>query len=116
MNHFSPPRIVRWTCFLFLFFMLMMSAFRFFFFYYFKPPDVSFSESLPSFLLGVRYDARVAAIILLPLLVIGSLSLNPWQQKSSKQKLFSIILCLIPALLILVIQTDFSDFGKVLQK
>ena len=116
MNHFSPPRIVRWTCFLFLFFMLMMSAFRLFFFYHFKPPDVSFSESLPSFLLGVRYDARIAAIILLPVLVVGSLRLKSWEQKSSKQKLFSIIICLIPALLILLIQADFSDTGKVLQK
>ena len=116
MNQFSPPRIIRWTSFLFLFFMLLMSAFRLFFFYYFKPSDVTFYQSLPSFRLGVRYDARVAAIILLPLLVIGSLSLRSWDQKSSKQKLFSIVLCLIPALLILLIQTDFSDIGKVVQK
>jgi phosphoglycerol transferase MdoB-like AlkP superfamily enzyme len=57
-----------------LIFLLIFTLFRLATFIAFKPNNVSFGESIPSFLMGVRYDLRWIAFILLPIVL---LSLNP---------------------------------------
>lgn len=113
---FSFPRIIRWIFLLFLFFILVMSIFRIIFFFRFHPTDISLNESLSSFWLGIRYDARIAAIILFPLLIIGSLSIKNRKGSPRKRKLFAVAVCLIPALAIILPKTDFSQPEKIIQK
>jgi len=83
---FTPSRLSRWLMMQFLFFVIIMSVYRLVFFTFFHPSDTSFSESLFSFWLGMRFDARVIAIILLPVLLLGSFKvLNPFLEPLAKK-------------------------------
>src|SRR5438094_6663615 len=62
------PKTILWVINLFLIFLLIFTLFRLTTFFAFKPRDLSFSDLLPSFWLGVRYDLRWIAIILLPII------------------------------------------------
>ncbi|MEJ7673990.1 MAG: hypothetical protein WKF59_15140 [Chitinophagaceae bacterium] len=46
------------------------------FFEYFKTADYNISNSSDAFILGLRYDLRIACAIVLPLLLVGSLHLT----------------------------------------
>ena len=56
-----------WVSNLFLIFLLIFTLFRLATYFAFKPEGFSFTDLLPSFLLGVQYDLRWIAIILLPM-------------------------------------------------
>ena len=115
MRQFVLPRITRWVLLLFVFFMVVLSAFRLIFFYHYHSSEISFAKSLSSFWLGVRYDARLVAIILLPLLVLGSLSIKS-NNRFLKHNRLLILVSLIPAILILTINSDFSEVQKIIQR
>ena len=64
------PKTILWVISLFFIFLLIFTLFRLTTFFAFKPRDLSFSDLLPSFWLGIRYDLRWIAIILLPIVFL----------------------------------------------
>jgi len=62
------PKTILWVVNLFVIFLLIFTLFRLATFFAFKPRDLSFGDLLPSFWLGIRYDLRWIAIILLPII------------------------------------------------
>ncbi len=57
-------------------FLIFMTLLRMVFFEYFKTADYNISNSSDAFILGLRYDLRIACAIVLPLLLVGSLHLT----------------------------------------
>src|SRR6188768_3473616 len=77
------PRLIRWIFSVRLFFLVLMSIYRFFFFFHYRPQNRPFSGS--SFLLGLRYDARLVAILGLSMLILCSVPfLNPFKKPGAK--------------------------------
>ena len=68
------PKTIIWVINLLLIFFGIFTLFRLITFFAFKPHDLSITDLLPSFLLGVQYDLRWIAIVLLPVVL---LSMNP---------------------------------------
>ncbi|MFN8290302.1 MAG: sulfatase-like hydrolase/transferase [Chitinophagaceae bacterium] len=52
-------------------FLLIFTLYRLITFIAFKPKSISFGDVIPSFLMGIRYDLRWIAFILLPIVVIS---------------------------------------------
>jgi len=73
------PKTIMWVINLLVIFLLIFTLFRFATYFSFKPKDLSFKELIPSFLLGVRYDLRWIAIILLPIVFVSLIpNLSPF--------------------------------------
>ncbi len=68
---YKIPKTILWVINLFLIFLLIFTLFRFATYFAFKPPGLSFSDLLPSFLMGVQYDLRWISIILLPIVLVS---------------------------------------------
>src|ERR1700739_1687386 len=65
------PKTILWVINLFFIFLLIFTIFRLTTFFAFKPRGLSFTDLLPSFFLGIRYDLRWIALILLPIIFIS---------------------------------------------
>ncbi len=90
------PRLIKWMFTVGLTLLLLMIVMRFIFFYHFKPSQYSFANCINPFLLGLRFDLRIAcAIVLIPFLA-GSLHLD-YTEKNRLQNssIFRIVLILI---------------------
>ena len=81
------PRIIKWVSLLFVLLLVLMSALRLVFFYWYKPAEETLFSNLDAIWMGIRYDARIAAILLLPLLILGSL-FNPFNNGLAKRTWF----------------------------
>ncbi len=70
LTRYKIPKTILWVINLFLIFLLIFTLFRLATFFAFKsdfkPGKISFTDIIPSFLMGVQYDLRWIAIILLP--------------------------------------------------
>lgn len=71
---FKIPKTILWVINLLVIFTFIFTSFRFATFFAFKPGDLDFTDLLPSFLLGLRYDLRWISLVLLPVVLF---SLNP---------------------------------------
>src|SRR5882757_7375321 len=77
------PRILRWVFSVMLLFLMLMSIYRFYFFFHYRPENRPFSGS--SFLLGLRYDARLASILGLAILLLCAIPfINPFKKPGAK--------------------------------
>ena len=65
------PRIVRWVLALAGISLLTLSLLRLVTWQIFNQGQLSFSQAVPAFVLGLRFDARVVAAVLLPVLLLG---------------------------------------------
>lgn len=71
---FKLPKTILWVINLLLIFLLLFTLYRLVTFLAFRPKGISFLDVVPSFLMGLRYDLRWIAFILLPVVL---LSLDP---------------------------------------
>ncbi len=99
------PIRIRWIFSVVLSFLLVMLIFRYAFYLKYNPPQKAFSGS--AFILGVRFDARIAAVVGLVMLLLTSIGfLNPFKNfKATKFWNF-----LLPLLFIVLIFFYFIDF------
>ena len=80
------PKTILWVVNLFFIFFLIFTLFRLATFFAFKPRDLSFGDLLPSFWLGIRYDLRWIAIILLPIIFFSLIpKLSPFYSSRNKK-------------------------------
>src|SRR5262245_43646107 len=68
---YKIPKTLLWVVNLLFIFLLIFTIFRFITCLAFKPNGLSIGELVPSFLMGIRYDLRWIAIILLPVVLIS---------------------------------------------
>ncbi len=78
------PRIIKWILYLDIFFLALMSVLRLTTWWIFKTDQVSFASSIPAFLLGFRYDARIVCVFSTVILVFGSIPyLHPFRSATA---------------------------------
>jgi phosphoglycerol transferase MdoB-like AlkP superfamily enzyme len=105
------PKTILWVVKLFMIFILIFTVFRFATFLAFRPADLSFSDLIPSFLLGIRYDLRWIAIILLPIVFISLLPrLSPFYSLQNK-KWWTWYLALVTFFVFFFFAADFGNFS-----
>ena len=67
-------------------FLVIFTLLRLATYFAFKPKGYSFGEMIPSFLMGIRYDLRWIAIILLPVVVFSMIpKLSPFSSSRNKK-------------------------------
>lgn len=105
------PKTVLWVVNLFFIFLLIFTLFRLTTFFAFKPRDLSFADLFPSFLLGIRYDLRWIAIILLPIIFISLVpKLSPFYSTNNK-KWWTWYLAIMTFLTFFFFAADFGNFS-----
>lgn len=114
MGHrFQLAPTARWVVHLFLFFMLLFSIMRVLTFFSFRPDDVSITDAIPSFLMGIRFDLRWVCILLAPLLLAGSFRrFSPFQSPRTK-RFWIVYLVVMSSFLLFFFGADFGHFDYV---
>ncbi|MBI3718982.1 MAG: LTA synthase family protein [Sphingobacteriales bacterium] len=111
------PRIIKWVLQLFVLFVLLMTILRLVFFYYFNPQHQLLSANIDAMWMGVRFDARIVAIVLLPLLLFGSIEFKKkFSEFSAARKLFTFLVCFIPVAAILIITANTGVLVKIFKQ
>ncbi|MEI9958203.1 MAG: hypothetical protein WDM90_18290 [Ferruginibacter sp.] len=78
------PKLLRWIFSVVLLFLITMTIFRFIFYWAYNPPGKAFSGS--AFILGLRFDARIASIVGLAIMLLTFIPfLNPFKNTAAKK-------------------------------
>ena len=110
------PKTIRWTLFLGFTFLIIMSLLRFIFVHRFAAPVSSDNDLTASYILGIRYDLRYVAIIMMLILIISYFkALDPFTKKLGK-KIAIIFWMLFSTLLLFFYTTDFIHYAYVHQR
>ena len=105
------PKTILWVVNLFFIFLLIFTLFRLATFFAFKPRDLSFGDLLPSFWLGIRYDLRWIAIILLPIIFLSLIPrFSPFYSARNK-KWWTWYLAVMTFLTFFFFAADFGNFS-----
>ena len=105
------PKTILWVVNLFFIFLLIFTLFRLATFFAFKPGDLSFGDLLPSFWLGIRYDLRWIAIILLPIIFFSLIPrFSPFYSARNK-KWWTWYLAVMTFLTFFFFAADFGNFS-----
>lgn len=92
-------------------FILIFTLFRVATYFAFKPDGFSFNNLIPSFLMGIRYDLRWIAIILLPIVVISMLpKFSPFYSSKNK-KWWTWYLAVVTFVVFFFFAADFGSFS-----
>lgn len=83
---YKIPKTILWVANLFVIFLLIFTLFRLATFIAFRPKGISLTDVIPSFLMGIRYDLRWIAIILLPVIFLSTFPrLSPFYSSRNKK-------------------------------
>jgi phosphoglycerol transferase MdoB-like AlkP superfamily enzyme len=105
------PKTLHWVINLFFIFLAIFTLFRFATYFAFKPADLHFADLLPSFLLGIRFDLRWIAVILLPVIVISMIPrFSPFYSERNK-KWWTWYMVVLTFIIILFFAVDFGNFS-----
>ena len=108
---FKIPKTILWVVNLFMIFLLIFTLFRLVAYFAFKPNDLVFYDLLPSFLLGIQYDLRWIALILLPIVTVSLFpQLSPFYSARNK-KWWTWYLAIITFLVFFFFAADFGNFS-----
>ncbi len=108
------PRLLRWIFSLVLIFLLLMTLGRFIIFWSFNPPGKAFSGS--AFIMGFRFDARVACIIGLVALLLCALPfLDPFRNNKARS-FWNLLLPVVFLITVLVLAIDYYHFDYLHQR
>jgi phosphoglycerol transferase MdoB-like AlkP superfamily enzyme len=111
LRRYKIPKTILWVINLFLIFLLIFTIFRFATYFAFKPRNFSFSDLLPSFLMGIQYDLRWIAIIILPVVVISMFpQFSPFYSSRNK-KWWTWYLAVITFIVFFFFAADFGSFS-----
>jgi len=111
LTRFKFPKTILWVINLFLIFLLIFTLFRLVTFFAFKPKGLDFVDLLPSFMLGVQYDLRWIAIILLPIVLLSMWPrLSPFYAARNK-KWWTWYLAFVTFIVFFFFAADFGSFS-----
>ncbi len=107
------PKTIQWIVKLFLIYLCIFTAFRIATVICFKPKALGIFELIPSFWLGLKYDLRWIAIILLPIAFLSLFPrLSPFYSERTK-KLWTFYLGVITLLVLFFYGADFGQFAYI---
>jgi phosphoglycerol transferase MdoB-like AlkP superfamily enzyme len=108
---YKIPKTILWVVNLFLIFLLIFTLFRISTYFAFKPRGFSFFDLIPSFLMGIQYDLRWVAIILLPVVIVSMLPrLSPFYAARNK-KWWTWYLAVVTFIVFFFFAADFGSFS-----
>lgn len=108
------PRLLRWIFSVVLLLLVVMTLARFIIFWKFNPPGKALSGS--AFIMGFRFDARVACVVGLFIMLLCAIPyVNPFKNYGAK-KFWNIFLPLIFLLMLFVFAIDFYHFDYLHQR
>lgn len=107
------PKTIQWIVKLFIIYLCIFTAFRIATVICFKPESIGVFELVPSFWLGLKYDLRWIAIILLPIAVLSLYPrLSPFYSERSK-KYWTVYLGVLTLLVLFFYGADFGQFAYI---
>lgn len=107
------PKTIQWLVKLFLAYLCIFTAFRIATVICFKPKSISYWELGPSFWLGLKYDLRWIAIVLLPIALLSLFPrLSPFYSETCK-KAWTIYLGILTLLVLFFYGADFGQFAYI---
>lgn len=107
------PKTIQWTVKLFIIYLCIFTAFRIATVISFKPNTISALDLFPSFWLGLKYDLRWIAVVLLPIVVLSLYPrLSPFYSERSKRR-WTVYLGVITLLLLFFYGADFGQFAYI---
>jgi phosphoglycerol transferase MdoB-like AlkP superfamily enzyme len=107
------PKTIQWIVKLFLVYLCIFTAFRIATVICFKPKSIPYWELGPSFWLGLKYDLRWIAILLLPIALLSLFpKLSPFDSERSK-KVWTIYLGILTLLVLFFYGADFGQFAYI---
>ncbi len=108
---FKIPKTILWVANLLVIFFGIFTIFRLATYFAFRPKGVSLNDLLPSFLMGIRYDLRWIAIILLPVIIISMTpKCSPFYSARNK-KWWTWYLAIITFFVFFFFAADFGSFS-----
>jgi phosphoglycerol transferase MdoB-like AlkP superfamily enzyme len=108
---FRLPKTLLWVFNLLVIFVMLFTAYRLVTFMAFKPQGEHWTDLIPSFFLGLRYDLRWISIILLPILVASLIpEFSPFYSKRNK-KIWTWYLAVVTFVIIFFFAADFGAFS-----
>jgi len=85
-SHLRIPKTLLWVINLFFLLLLLFTTYRIIIFFAFRPADLGWEQVSSSFILGLRYDLRWIAIVLLPIVLLSiQPTLSPFYSDSNKR-------------------------------
>jgi phosphoglycerol transferase MdoB-like AlkP superfamily enzyme len=111
LKRYKIPKTILWVINLFLIFLLIFTLFRFATYLAFKPKNFSFADLVPSFLMGIRYDLRWIAIILLPVIVVSMFQQFSPFYSSRNKKWWTWYLAIVTFIVFFFFAADFGSFS-----
>ncbi len=110
---FRFPKTIQWIIKLFIIYLGIFTGFRVITLFCFKPAATRVLELLPSFWLGLKYDLRWIAIVLLPIACISLFpKFSPFYSECCKRG-WAIYLAIVTLLLLFFFGADFGHFAYV---
>ncbi len=107
------PKTIQWLVTLFLIYLLIFTAFRIATVIFFKPKATEWSQLLPAFWLGLKYDLRWISFLLSPIAIISVIpKFSPFYNETSK-KIWTVYLGIITLLLLFFYGADFGQFAYI---
>ncbi|HQY18862.1 MAG TPA: sulfatase-like hydrolase/transferase, partial [Ferruginibacter sp.] len=107
------PKTIQWLVKLFIIYLVIFTTFRVATVIFFKPASIKITELFPSFWLGLKYDLRWIAIILLPISLLSlSARFTPFYSERNK-RIWTLYLSIITLLVLFFYGADFGQFAYV---
>jgi phosphoglycerol transferase MdoB-like AlkP superfamily enzyme len=107
------PKTIQWIVKLFFIYLFIFTAFRIATVICFKPKNIPATDLLPSFWLGLKYDLRWIAFILLPIAIISLYpKFSPFYSERLK-KIWTGYLGIITLLVLFFYGADFGQFAYI---
>ena len=107
------PKTIQWIVKLFIIYLCIFTAFRMATVICFKPASISILDLGPAFWLGLKYDLRWIAIILLPLAILSLLpQLSPFNSERAK-KIWTAYLGITTLMVLFFYGADFGQFAYI---
>ncbi len=107
------PKTIQWIVKLFFIYLCIFTTFRIATVIFFKPDSTSIFDLLPSFWLGLKYDLRWIAVLLLPISLLSLYPrLSPFYSERSKKR-WTLYLSILTLLVLFFYGADFGQFAYV---
>lgn len=111
LTRYKIPKTLIWIIHLFLIFFVIFTVFRFTTYFAFKPNHISFGEMIPSFLMGIQYDLRWIAIILMPVVLLSMWPrFSPFYSAANK-RWWTWYLAVVTFIVFFFFAADFGSFS-----
>lgn len=111
LSRFKIPKTILWVTNLLVIFVIIFSIFRLVTFIAFKPTGISFGGVLPALLMGIQYDLRWIALVLLPIILISMVpQLSPFFSARNK-KWWTWYLAVVTFIVFIFFAADFGSFS-----